>query len=214
MYICIDESGDLGKYPPSDSPYFVIAGVVTSKQQNLDKVIFRARKKLPDKRQRQLSEMKHTNTTSKERSSVLKILKQRDCEYFGYVLKKNAGKQNTPREIEDYYINGMLQLISDIVSEHPYDREFHIHIDKGPSSSLHLALKSKIKELIQQRLNSLLIDVEIEFLNSQNSNEIQCADFIAGTVHYYFRNGKTENEQWLLIKDKLQKLTEKTMRCR
>lgn len=212
MYICIDESGDLGKYPPSDSPYFVIAGIVTSKQQNLDKVIFRARKKLSDKRQSQLSEMKHTNTTPKERLSVLKILNQRDCQYFCYVLKKNAGKQNTSLDIEDYYTKGMLQLISDIIAKYPDEREFCIHIDKGPSSSQHIILDSKIRELITSLSNSLPISIEIDFINSQNSNEVQCADFIAGTVHYYFRNEKTENEQWVLMKNKLLNLTEKTMK--
>jgi len=212
MYICIDESGDLGRYPPSDSPYFVIAGIVVSKQKELEKVIFRARKKLSDKRQRQLSEMKHTNTTPKERTSVLKILSQRNCEYFCYILKKNAGTQNTSQDIEKYYTDGILVLISNIVSKHPDEREISIHIDKGPSSNQHRLLESKIRDQLRQQSNPFPISIKLNFLNSQNSNEIQCADFIAGAVHYYFRNGKIENEQWLLIKDKLQSITEKSMR--
>jgi len=208
MYLCIDESGDLGKYPPSKTPYFVIAGIIAKSKGNLDKVIFRVRKKLPAKRQRILSEIKHNNTTTKERLMVLTSICSRDCYFFSYVLVKSNKVDMKPLSNEQCYISGVIKLISDILSSYPDEHEFLIDIDKGPSSKVRQELEEEIKKLIFGRYILPNYTLTIHFLNSQASNEIQAVDFIAGAIHYYYRNEKRETAEWKLIENKILNIRE------
>ena len=45
MFVSIDESGDVGRYPPSPSPFFIITAILTEDKHNLDSVISRIRRK-------------------------------------------------------------------------------------------------------------------------------------------------------------------------
>ena len=194
MFICIDESGDLGTYPPSNSPYYVIAALVTDKQQSLQNIVKRFRKKqnLKKKNEKLPAEIKFSALKTRQRILLLDKIAECPCSIYSYVLQKNAGTECRNKEALDIYLDGMEELIRAIAYDYPEESEYIIYIDKGPASQLGFVLDEKICAILKSDKTTT---IEIKRMDSQNAEEIQEADLVAGAIHWEYREKYLRGEE-------------------
>lgn len=170
MVIFIDESGTL---PDVLDQYIVLAALVASNPQGLEKILPKFRKKTPfkglRKREKQVREFKFHYVGDITRKRVLEEIISKDVKIYLLVVNKMGRKiKDTPENYGKLVKNLTLCLIK---KENPKE----IFIDK------HFGNKSDTEKL-QSILDSISDKVNFQQVDSVADPRIDLADFVAGAA--------------------------------
>ncbi|HJJ28848.1 MAG TPA: DUF3800 domain-containing protein [Methanocorpusculum sp.] len=204
MYVCIDESGDLGKYPPSPSPWFVLAAILTDSKHELDSIITRIRKKEKSAKHTLPGEIKYRNSSAELKNKVLKSICSKNCTFAAITAKKiPAPQKEQPYRRETYY-HLLFTLLTTIIEKYPDEENWIIHIDRGTASYFQERLQVGICEYAGAIHSGNPVKIQIEIVDSLKSEPVQAADFIAGCIYSHYQNPGADNEIWSEVEDKLE----------
>ncbi len=172
-YALIDESG---RIYDQDDKILVFAVIVAENLSLLEKIIIRARQRIPKKGKRRverLSEIKFSLTGDKTRLFILKELVKQNVKIYAFVVNKQG------RKIKDDPANYSL-LISEILKLTLVDNPqiTHILIDRHFTF---ITQRERFNSHIQKRLNKQLF---IEHVDSLQNPVITLADFVAGAIRF------------------------------
>lgn len=204
-YIFLDESGQFSKNNKDN--YFIIGSFTVGNPRRTEKQ-FKVwqRTKFPRKSKNQ-KEIKFSeiNITDSLRIKTLKFIANLDVRvHCAYFLKKNIP--------EEYSHKNTLQsgiLYTEIIGETlgmylPItDREFRVFCDKR---SLKGIKNSEFKNILRARLFSQLPKdsiIQIEMIDSKMSSNIQIADWISGSLAWYFEEKHLGQECYQVLKNNL-----------
>lgn len=135
MFVSIDESGDIGKYPPSPSPYFIITAVLTEDKHNLDSVISRVRRKFKKSGKALPSELKYSNSDKTIIKATLTSILSRNCQFISLGVDKRNLNYSRFASLDKIYMEILHQIFMEIVATYPFETSYTIHIDRGMASS-------------------------------------------------------------------------------
>ncbi|TAL62807.1 MAG: hypothetical protein EPN88_12890 [Bacteroidetes bacterium] len=170
-YALIDESGRI--YDPNDK-ILVFAVVIADNLSGLEKIIIRARQRVPKKgkrRMERLSEIKFSLTGDNTRFFILKELAKYQVKIYSLIIDKQGRKiQDNP---ENYAF-----LIEEILKTPIRDNPnlTHILIDRHFTF---ITQREKFNLYMQKRYGNKLF---IEHVDSLQNPVITIADFVAGAV--------------------------------
>ena len=187
MFVSIDESGDIGRYPPSPSPFFIITAILTEDKHNLDSVISRIRRKFKKNGKTLPSELKHSNSDKLVIKAILESILSRDCQIISIGIDKRRLNYSRFASLDRIYIGILHQVFYEIIAAYPFESSYTIHIDRGMASSRYDAVCSDFNDILHTVNRTSAASVKIECLPSEVSEAVQAADFIAGTIHTHYR---------------------------
>ena len=201
MFVSIDESGDVGKYPPSPSPYFIITAILTEDKHNLDSVITRVRKKVKKTGKTLPSELKYSNSDKRLIKAIVTNIASRNCQFISLGIDKRELNYSLIPSLDKIYIAILHQIFYEIITAYPHESSYIIHIDRGMASSHYDIVCSNFIKILHAVNRAPRTVVKIECLRSETSEAIQAADFIAGVIHSHYRleNMVDDSQQWELI---------------
>lgn len=175
MVIFIDESGTL---PDALDRYIVLAALVVSSTQGLEKILPKFRKKTPSKgsrkEEKKAPEFKFHYVGNTTRRKVLEEIISKDIRIYLLVINKMGRKiKDTP---ENY--GKLVKSLTAILIRKEDPRE--IYIDK------HFGSK-RDSEKLQSFLDSINDQVKFKQVDSMVDQRIDLADFVAGAALKKFR---------------------------
>jgi len=175
VVIFIDESGTL---PDVSDRYIVLAALVASNPQGLEKILPKFRKKTPlkgsRKKEKQVREFKFHYVGDITRRRVLEEIISKNIKIYVLVVNKIGRKIKDSPENYGKLIKSLVTTL--IRKENPKK----IYIDK------HFGSKND-SEKLQSFLDSINDQVEFKQVDSVADPRIDLADFIAGAVLRKFR---------------------------
>ncbi len=189
MQIYIDESGDLG-FGPKASQYFVIAALIVRNDLKIKTCFKKIRQQKLRKKLRELPELKFNNTNKQIRRRILMCLAECDLDIAYALLRKSQVDTHLrdKNQIIYNYLTG--SLISQILVHCQSSGTVHICIDK----SLYGIQRDYFDDyLTYKMLDGNLNDsisrerILIDHRDSRKEPCIQAADFVAGAIHYRYR---------------------------
>lgn len=170
-YALIDESGRI--YDPNDK-ILVFAVIVTNNLSGLEKIIIKARQRIPEKgrrRRERLSEIKFSLTGDNTRLFILKGLTKYQVKIYSLIIDKQGRKiQDNP---ENYAIL-IEELLRTVIRDNP--KLTHILIDRHFT---YITQRERFNLYIQKKFSSRLF---IEHVDSLQNPVITLADFVAGAI--------------------------------
>lgn len=178
VHIGLDEAGSL----TSEMPVFVVAAVVAVRPDTLHNLIRRAAlrsgKRL-ERRAKNASELKWSNTSRRIRNAALAELAKADVELFALTVDKgNRRIEDTP---ENYGI-----LVCELLSHC-----WHVYPDVALALDRHFASPAQIATvdtLIHRRWPAQGV-LSIAHVDSRRSTLVQVADMVAGSVYSWHKEG-------------------------
>jgi len=206
MYICIDESGDVGRYPPSPSPYFIIAAIIAENKHNLDGVISRVRRNRKKAGKKLPTEIKYSNTDTYIKNLIIKGISLRNCKFVSIGVDKRKLNYSQITSCDRIYLKTLHNVFSEIISAYPNETSYLIHIDRGMASSHYEEVKSDFSSILNIENPDNIAKVQLECVVSEASETVQQADFIAGEIHKHYRCVMESDEIWEVISEKSIKL--------
>jgi len=206
MFICIDESGDVGRYPPSPSPYFLIAAIFAKNKYNLDGVISRVRRNRRKAGKKLPAEIKYSNTDTNIKNHIIKEIGLRSCMFVGIGVDKRMVNYSNISSCDRIYLKTLHNVFLEILSAYPNETSYLIHIDRGMASSHYDEVRYDFYSILKTVNPYYSGTVQIECLVSEASEPIQQADFIAGEIHRHYRCEMESDGLWELIQSKALKI--------
>lgn len=190
-YVIIDESG---RFADPKTKVIVFAGISTNTLIGLDKIIPKARKKIPSKGTRKkelkLAEIKFSKTGDKTKTTVFKEISKLGIEIFIIVIETRGRKVADNPENYAFLVS---KLLSKVLRVNPGLK--HVIIDKHFTW---VRQRELFNDLVQRRLRKKLF---IEHLDSQQNTIVSLADFVAGGIREYYQKNE---ERWSsIIKDRI-----------
>ncbi len=186
MYIFIDESGDLGHKDldnPQKSKYFVLVGLCCLDTRKVAKCVSKTRDTLINK---DMSEMKFTNSPLVIRRRLLERLAKEKIDVHAIVVDKTTVFPSLMDKKEIYFNWVSGYLARRLINHFPNDKEVNIIVDKRSfgknQEEFNNYVKYKIKTVLGDRWK-----IVIRHKNSQRELCLQVTDFLAGTVHRKYR---------------------------
>ena len=170
-YALIDESGRL--YDPNDR-ILVFSTIVVDSLNPLEKIIIRARERMPTKgkrRKERLSEIKFSLTGDNTRLFVLKELVKKNVKIYNLIIDK-AGRKIRDDPINYAFLIG--QALKTPLSHH--SQLTHVLIDRHFTF---VTQREACNVQIQQKFGNNLF---VEHVDSLQNPVITLADFVAGAV--------------------------------
>ena len=209
MFVSIDESGDVGRYPPSPSPFFIITAILTEDKHNLDSVISRIRRKCKKNGKVLPSELKYSNSDTSVIKAILGSIVSRDCQIICVGIDKRKLNYSRFDSLDKIYTRVLHQVFYEIIAAYPFESSYTVHIDRGMASSHYAAVCSDFNEILHTVTRASAASVKIECLSSEASEAVQAADFIAGTIHHHYRLEDMADDAvlWEKIAAKSRKIT-------
>lgn len=204
MKIYIDESGDLG-FSKQASEYFIIAALIVYDPLAIRRCFARIRKNKLKKKYKELPELKFNNSGEEIRKRILSCIAKADVDIAYCVLRKEQVYLHlrNNHQIIYNYLSG--SLISQIIQRYPMDKSVDITVDKSLNGIQREAFDQYLvyKTFEKNQTHDIAsIPIQIEHVDSRREPCIQAADFIAGAVHYYYRNN--DDTFSMLIENKVQ----------
>lgn len=189
MKIYIDESGDLG-FTDRASPYFVIAAVIVCDALAIHRCFAKIRRNKLRKKYRELPEFKFNNSGPEIKKRILACIASADVVIAYCVLRKEQlyPHLRSNHQIVYNYLTG--SLISHIIQRFCTDHNVAITVDKSPNEIQREAFDEYlVYKTFEKNQTTALADIRITIEHTDSKNEpcIQAADFIAGTLNYYYR---------------------------
>ncbi len=194
-YVCIDESGDLGKF---GSKYFTVAAVLVDEPKKLARIIKRLRQIKLKKTIKQMPEIKANKSNQRIREYVLERIKRTDCRIFAIVVEKN--------KIKDYLFDVKNKLYNYLcgilLNELNLDKgKVIITIDKKHTNTL---VREDFNGYIKRKLKRKCKELDIEIFHKPSfaSNELQVVDFVAWSINRKFNAG--DDHYFRIIEEKIE----------
>lgn len=180
-YILIDESGRL--YDPKDR-ILVFSAVVTDNLTELERIIVKARKRIPKKgnrRKERLSEIKFSLAGGKTRRFILQELEKQKLKIYNLIIDKGGRKIIDNPKTYALLIGEILKIL---LPDNP--QLSHIIIDR------HFTFITQ-REIFNHQLQKQFGDkLFIEHVDSLQSPIITLADFVAGAVRIAYSKKQPE----------------------
>ena len=180
-YVLIDESGRVTD--PGDR-ILVLVALITENLSELEKIIIRARRRIPTKgkrRKERLSELKFSLTGDNTRLFVLKELAKQKVSVYSLVIDKGGRKITDDPSNYALLIGKVLKLS---LSDHP--RLTHILIDRHFTF---ITQREAFNLNLQRRFGSSLF---IEHVDSLQNPVITLVDFVAGAFRIAYTKQNTQ----------------------
>ena len=189
MHIYIDESGDMG-FTGRSSPYFVLVALVVHDPLSIRRCFARIRRTKLKKKYRELPEFKFNNSSAEIKRRILSCIASADVEICFCVLRKKQVRQHlrTEHQIVYNYLTGV--LISTIIGKYHPDDEIEITVDKSLNGIQREAFNQYLvfKTMEKNPVNAPpLPAISIDHADSASEPCIQAVDFVAGALHYQYR---------------------------
>lgn len=174
-YALIDESGRI--YDPNDK-ILVFAVVIAENLSGLEKIIIKARQRIPKKGKRKserLSEIKFSLTGDNTRIFILKELAKYQVKIYALIINKQGRKiQDNP---ENYaFLIG--EALKTVIRDNP--KLTHILIDRHFTF---ITQREKFNVHMQKRYGNKLF---IEHVDSLQNPVVTLADFVAGAIRFTY----------------------------
>jgi len=188
--IFIDESGDLG-FTERASHYFIIAALIVHDPLAIRRCFAKIRRNKLRKKYRELPEFKFNNSGKEIKKRVLSCIASADVDIAYCVLRKEQVYPHlrSNHQIIYNYLTG--SLISHVIQRFSAGGDVEIIVDKSLNGiqreafDQYLVYKTFEKN---QSYDPAAIRIDIDHVDSMREPCIQAADFIAGALHYYYRN--------------------------
>lgn len=174
-YALIDESGRI--YDPNDK-ILVFAVVIADNLSELEKIIIRARQRIPKKgkrRMERLSEIKFSLTGDNTRLFILKELAKYQVKIYSLIIDKQGRKIQDNPENYAFLIEEVLETA---IRDNP--KLTHILIDRHFTF---ITQREKFNLHMQKRYGNKLF---IEHVDSLQNPVVTLADFIAGAIRFAY----------------------------
>jgi hypothetical protein len=189
VHIYIDESGDMG-FTDRSSPYFVLAALIVHDPLPIRRCFARLRRTKLKKKYRELPEFKFNNSSAEIKRRILSCIASADVEICFCVLRKKQvhGHLRSQHQIVYNYLTGL--LISKIIGKYHPAGEIEITVDKSLNGiqreafNQYLVFKTMEKNLITA---PKIPAIRIDHTDSACEPCIQAVDFVAGALHYQYR---------------------------
>jgi hypothetical protein len=197
--IYVDESGDLG-FGTSSSPIFVISAVVFADSKTPNKLVkqFRARKLSAIG----TTELKWNKSSDEVREEVIRRVGQEDVD-IGYaaILWKNrvsARLQNSKTQLYNYLCYQVIRWLANrrrgytcevVLDRSKYgfaEADINRYVESNGYKMVVTEWEGQIV-LVPSRLN-----VKLQHKDSGEEAGLQIADFVAGAIFHYWKNGQDD----------------------
>lgn len=170
IHAVIDEAGDTGRGRHSSS-LLVVAGVVCSRLENLERVVLQTRKGF-DKKLRQIPELKASHTPAKVVSKLLQGVSALDVEIYAVVIDKRLGRP--PVDPEEWYRDGLLACVGEIAKQH---RRLNVLVDQRYTNKHR---REKLIQFIEAKTSVSFLS--LNEANSHDEKALQVADAVAWSI--------------------------------
>jgi len=204
MFVFIDESGNL---PGNKDEIFVVGGFITSNPRRTAKAFRKWQHQHFPKKIRQKSEVKFSDTglNEKLRIKTISYFTKQDIRIFYSFLKtRNIPLQyRRKKTIETGFlyteiVEQTLQLLLPTS-----DLKFRVFRDfRHLKSVSQRKFDESIKLGLMPSLPSKAV-IQVESLNSQNSPNIQIADWVCGALFRHYNKGKNRKEYFNILKNSI-----------
>lgn len=194
-YALIDESGRI--YDPNDK-ILVFAVVIANNLSELEKIIIRARQRIPKKgkrRMERLSEIKFSLTGDNTRLFILKELAKYQVKIYLLIIDKQGRKIQDNPENYAFLIEKVLKTA---IRDNP--KLTHILIDRHFTF---ITQREKFNLHLQKRYGNKLF---IEHVDSLQNSVVLLADFVAGAIRFSYVKQNFQFKECikdLIMKEKL-----------
>jgi hypothetical protein len=192
--IYIDESGDLGSM--KGSSFFTIAALIAKNRTRIERIPKRLRSRRLKKSIRRKPELKFHNSDDQTRKSILSMLVEEDDFFIATIsIRKKSVRAELMRHREDFYEILLARLINLILPQLSQGSRIGLTIDPRRSGKIRdQTFDYRMRRKAEQQLKRLgwsHPSIGISRLDSQVSEGVQIADFIAGAI----RRGYEMNDQ-------------------
>lgn len=188
MKIYIDESGDIG-FSERSSQYFVLAALIVRNPLAIRRCFAKLRRNKLHKKHRELPEFKFNNSSPEIKRRILSCIGSGDVDICYCILRKDDVRHHlrTRQQIVYNYLTGL--LISNIVLEYSPDDGIQITVDKSLNGIQREAFDQYVvfKTMERNMVSDPLPPIQIVHADSVREPCIQAVDFVAGALHYYYR---------------------------
>jgi hypothetical protein len=189
VHIYIDESGDMG-FTDRSSPYFVLAALIVHDPLPIRRCFARLRRTKLKKKYRELPEFKFNNSSAEIKRRILSCIASADVEICYCVLRKKQvhGHLRSQHQIVYNYLTGL--LISKIIGKYHPAGEIEITVDKSLNGIQREAFNQYLvfKTMEKNPITAPKIPaIRIDHTDSACEPCIQAVDFVAGALHYQYR---------------------------
>jgi len=172
-YIFIDESGDLGRY---GSRYFTVAAIVFNDDKIPKRIISHTRKRILNKKQKLISELKANKSNNRIREYVLKQIAKSDCSIFTTAVDKSKIFPKLYQVKEKLY-NFVLGIL--VKNFNQDSNKLVMIIDKRSKNKL---IREDLKGYIIRKFGNKNGNIELYQNDSYTSYGLQTADFVAWAI--------------------------------
>jgi len=199
MEVYIDESGDLG-FGNKASKYFIMVALIVRNHKQIKRCIIKIRKQKLPKKYKKIDELKWHNSSKTIKRRIIECISNTENDVAYAVLRKYQVKKelrDKPQIIYNYLCGS---LLSKIIMSYKIKGTVDVIVDK----SLHGLRRENFDQYITWR--TLMADHEgnlrikppnIIHRDSKQDFCIQAVDFIAGAIHYRYR--ENDNFYYKLI---------------
>lgn len=142
------------------------------------------------KKYKELPEFKFNNSPPEIRKRILSCLASANIDIAYYLLRKEQLPRNLRKNHQDVYNSLTGALITRIIQRFPFGGDVEIIVDKSLNGIQREAFDKYLiyKAFETNHENDLASKpIRIEHVDSRREPCIQAADFIAGSLHYYYR---------------------------
>jgi hypothetical protein len=189
--IYIDESGDLG-FGPRMTKYFVIAALIVRDDLPIRRCFAKIRRNTVRKSIKQLPEFKYHASDDITVRRVVHCIAGADLDIAYALLRKDEVYDRLRPHHQTIYNYVCGSLVSAIVTRYQPCDPIDLIVDKSPSCvGQDLFNDYIVFKAMDQNRNGIagLDSIRIAHKDSRQEACIQAADFVAGVVHRYYRDG-------------------------
>ncbi|MFA5247438.1 MAG: DUF3800 domain-containing protein [Candidatus Micrarchaeia archaeon] len=189
-FVFVDESGDLGT---QGTKFFVVAAVQVKEENELSRIIRKARQRKLKKRLSEAPEIKGFNSNPQVRRFILQRIADADCKI--YVLAVEKAKvipqiKSEPNRLYNWLCRVLCQQVEGTQVKLIFDKKYD-----------HRILRSDFNEYMCRELSRRGITATIEHRESQSCPALQATDFVAWAVNRKYSGG--DDSYYRLIENKI-----------
>jgi hypothetical protein len=194
MHVFVDESGDSGlKLGKGSTPFFTVALIVFDQLADMETTEAKIQSLRRTLGTHPNFEFKFNKCDQKTRIAFLSQIADCDFFYYGIVINK-AGLYGPGFAYKGPFYKYVTQLVFLNAREH-LDQAI-VKIDGSGEREFRRQLALYIRKKLNTEKQKYIASVS--FLDSQNSDLIQMADMVAGTLHRFYK-GKDDGEKYLRV---------------
>lgn len=190
MKIFIDESGDLG-FTERSSEFFVVAALIVCDSLPIHRCFKKIRQNTLKKKFKDLPEFKFNNSGKAIKQRILKCIVKSEGDIAYCVLRKNQVYPHLRDKHAIVYNYLIGSLVSRIIQQILVSDDVEILVDKSLNGIQREAFDQYLVYKTFEKNYDTSFELPVITINHVDSCTdpcIQAVDFIAGALHYYYRN--------------------------